>query len=416
MTSTLFRKQALDRLASPERLDAPMTLVPRPWWMLLAAFAAMIVAAALWAGLTFAPVKVGAQGILINRTGLAEIVAEDAGRIEALLVAPGDVVRAGQPIATIARTQLTRELADATSELKAAQARRARLERFYADQAASERQADAARVATIAESRAALEERARFLEEKAAQMTTLVQRGFITRQQQGDLELELAEVRERISGLDEAALRVTIEANARAEKSGLALLDEQRTIDAKAREIARLAARLGETEVIRASSAGQVTEVKLGAGDIIAAGTALATIAPETGGADAGLVALIYVPAAEGKRIAPGMAAEVVPTTVERAVYGHVPGRVLAVAPLPATAEGMRRVLRNDQLVQELTAKGAPIEVRIALERRPGSASGFAWSASEGPDAPVSAGSIVEGKVIVDERRVAALLLPGAAR
>lgn len=320
MTSTLFRKQALDRLASPERLDAPMTLVPRPWWMLLAAFAAMIVAAALWAGLTFAPVKVGAQGILINRTGLAEIVAEDAGRIEALLVAPGDMVRAGQPIATIARTQLTRELADATSELKAAQARRARLERFYADQAASERQADAARVATIAESRAALEERARFLEEKAAQMTTLVQRGFITRQQQGDLELELAEVRERISGLDEAALRVTIEANARAEKSGLALLDEQRTIDAKAREIARLAARLGETEVIRASSAGQVTEVKLGAGDIIAAGTALATIAPETGGADEALVALIYVPAAEGKRIAPAMAAEVVPTTVERAV------------------------------------------------------------------------------------------------
>lgn len=84
------------------------------------------------------------------------------------------------------------------------------------------------------------------------------------------------------------------------------------------------------------------------------------------------------------------------------------------MAPLPATAEGMRRVLRNDQLVQELTAKGAPIEVRIALERRQDSASGFAWSASEGPDAPVSAGSIVEGKVIVDERRVAALLLPGA--
>ena len=72
--------------------------------------------------------------------------------------------------------------------------------------------------------------------------------------------------------------------------------------------------------MIRASSAGQVTEVKLGAGDIIAAGTALATIAPETGGADEALVALIYVPAAEGKRIAPGMAAEVVPTTVERAV------------------------------------------------------------------------------------------------
>jgi HlyD family secretion protein len=397
-----------------------MTLVPRPWWLLLGAFAVMILAAGLWAGLTFAPVKVGAQGILIGRTGLAEIVAEEAGRIEALLVAPGDFVTAGQPIATIARTQMARELADATSELQAARGRRARLQRFYREQAASEGAADIARVATIAESRAALSERARFLEEKATQMTALVARGFITRQQQGDLELELAEVRERISGLDEDALRVTIEANARTEKSGLALLDEQRTIDTKERETRRLAARLGETEVIRAAAAGQVTEIKLGAGDIIAAGTALATIVPDLSGSgnrDANtLVALIYVPAADGKRIAVGMAAEVIPTTVERAVYGHIPGVVLAVAPLPATAEGMRRTLRNDQLVAELTAKGAPIEVRIALERRADNASGFAWSASDGPSAAVSAGSIVEGKVIVERRRVAALLLPGAAR
>jgi hypothetical protein len=76
----------------------------------------------------------------------------------------------------------------------------------------------------------------------------------------------------------------------------------------------------------------------------------------------------------------------------------------------------MRRTLRNGQLVAELTAKGAPIEVRIALERRADNASGFAWSASDGPGAAVSAGSIVEGKVIVERRRVAALLLPGAAR
>ena len=103
-----------------------------------------------------------------------------------------------------------------------------------------------------------------------------------------------------------------------------------------------------------------------------------------------------------------------VPTTVERAVYGHIPGRVISVAPLPSTPEGMRRILRNDQLVQELVAGGAPIEVRIALDRSAGNASGFAWSASAGPRNRISAGSIVRGQVVVDRRPVIGWLLPGA--
>jgi HlyD family secretion protein len=74
----------------------------------------------------------------------------------------------------------------------------------------------------------------------------------------------------------------------------------------------------------------------------------------------------------------------------------------------------MRRVLQNDQLVQQLLAGGAPIEVRIALERDAGNASGFAWSASRGPEASISAGSIVSGQVVVDHRRVIGWLLPGA--
>jgi HlyD family secretion protein len=108
------------------------------------------------------------------------------------------------------------------------------------------------------------------------------------------------------------------------------------------------------------------------------------------------------------------MTAEIVPTTVERSVYGHIPGRVISVAPLPATPEGMRRVLQNGQLVQELTASGAPIEVRIALERAPANRSGFAWSASKGPRTRISAGSIIDGQVVVDRKPVIAWLVPRA--
>lgn len=409
MSGSIYRKAALDRMASPERLDAPLRLVGRPAWLLLGAFAVAIVAAIVWAVLVQAPVKVAASGILINRNGLAEIVAAENGRIATLLIAPGDRVRAGQPIATIARTELTRELADARAKLLDARARYDRLQGFYGAQGGREAGADAQRLTTIAETRRALESRARFLEQKAARMAAIVDRGFIQRDRLVDVQIELADVRERISNLGESALRVRIDANARSGTSGLALLDEQRTIQEQQRQIDRLMARLGEEEVIRATTAGTVTEVKLNAGDVLAPGVALATLAPD--GDE--LVALLYVPAAEGKRIEPGMRAEIVPTTVERAVYGHIGGRVIAVAPLPATAQGMRRVLRNDQLVEELVARGAPIEVRVALDRDPANPSDFAWSASRGPRGRISAGSIVRGEVVVDRTRVIAMLLPG---
>lgn len=410
MAESIYRQSALDRMASPERLDAPLKLVGRPSWLLLGAFAAAIVCGLIWAILTSAPVKVSASGILIDRTGLAEIVASDAGRIDRLMVAPGDTVRAGQPIAALARTELVREIDAARAKLADAQARYARLRGFYGAQGSRQSGADSVRLSTIAESRRALAERERYLVTKAQRMETLLSRGFIQRDELVNVQIELADVRERLSNLGESALRVRIDANQRSGETGLALLDEQRIIDEQQRTIQRLSAQLADQQIVRASTSGVVTEVKVNAGDVVAPGGALATLSP-TGGS---LVALLYVPAADGKRIAPGMTAEIVPTTVERSVYGHIPGMVVSVAPLPATAEGMRRVLRNDQLVQELVAGGAPIEVRIALDRDAALASGFAWSASKGPKTRVSAGSIVRGQVVVDKTRLIRWLIPGS--
>ena len=156
MAETIYRQSALDRMANPERLDAPLTLVARPQWLLLGGFALAIIFGLIWAVVTQAPVKVQARGILIDRTGLAEIVAGDAGRIERLLVAPGEAVTAGQPVATVARTELSREIADARAKLSDAQGRYERLRGFYGSQGSREAGADSVRLGTIADSRVAL--------------------------------------------------------------------------------------------------------------------------------------------------------------------------------------------------------------------------------------------------------------------
>ena len=66
MAKQIFRKAALERMASPERTDHPTSLVGASGWLLLISFLVAIAAGAAWALQTKAPVKISARGILID--------------------------------------------------------------------------------------------------------------------------------------------------------------------------------------------------------------------------------------------------------------------------------------------------------------------------------------------------------------
>lgn len=412
MASSIFRKEALDRLANPERLDVSLRLVGLSHWLLLGAFLAMVVGAVGWAAMTLAPVKVGGRGIIIDRSGLTEVIASDTGRVITLAVAPGDQVRAGQPVATLAQGELDREIADTRARLAQAQARLARLRVYYSDQTANEGSADGGRLASISRTRTELDRRRLVLEERARRIAALVPRGFVGRDTLIAAEAAAAETRERIGTLDNEAARLRVDGVGRTGRYRLALLDEQTAIEQLQRELARQEARARDQTVVRAQSAGQVIEVKVGAGDVVAPGSALVTIARSQGNAEP--IALVYVPAGEGRRIQAGMTAELQPDTVERELFGSLAGRVVSVSPLPATREGMRRILRNDALVDQLLMGGAVTEVQVALERDPTTPTGFRWSSSRGPEAGVGIGTLTAARVVIDRRRVLGWLLPGS--
>jgi HlyD family secretion protein len=76
----------------------------------------------------------------------------------------------------------------------------------------------------------------------------------------------------------------------------------------------------------------------------------------------------------------------------------------------------MRRVLQNDQLVEQLSLGGAPIEVRLELRRTPDTPTGFEWSSSSGPVSGVNAGTLLEGKVVIEERPLIDLVVPSASQ
>jgi HlyD family secretion protein len=183
------------------------------------------------------------------------------------------------------------------------------------------------------------------------------------------------------------------------------------------RKLAMLQQRLRRLGVLASPYSGTVAEFKLNEGEMIERGGALFSLLPDApGGAATSLIATIYVDAAEGKNIRPGMRVELVPAGVKREEYGFIFGKVLSVAAMPATQEGMQRTLKNQKLVQTLSAAGAPLEVVVALEADAANASGLRWSSSRGPAAMLSPGSLCSAAVVTREETVFRLLVPAARR
>jgi hypothetical protein len=94
----LFREAALDRLATPARLDELMHVTSPKGWLNLLACWLVIATAAVWAIYGRVPTVVTGQGILIKDGSLQTIEAPASGQIFEILVNVGDQVRQDQVI------------------------------------------------------------------------------------------------------------------------------------------------------------------------------------------------------------------------------------------------------------------------------------------------------------------------------
>lgn len=403
-------------MASPDRLDQPLKLVRPANWIFLAVVGAVLLFALVWGLVARTPIEVPARGILVSTGGLAEISVEYNGRVEELLVRPGDSVTQGQVIARLSRSSREREIAAAEAALFDARAQAAASERTFRTGEAGQSGAEGTLLrslnARMAEVRRLLATRQRTVEN----MRGLVAENAATQEELASIIASRDELRAELRSLEQQRLEIGVTAARRRSERGEARLGESQLVEQRRRELAQLRAQTEDEAVLRAPQAGKVLEVRVNPGDVIAAGQGLATIDGLAGSkSDAGYEAILFAPPATGKRIASGMAVKVEPTTAEREIYGHIRGEVVSTAVFPASREAMVRLLQNERLADELSASGAPIEVRVRLEPAAGTPSGFAWSSSDGPGWAITQGTMLEAKVVLERRPFIAVLFPGLA-
>ncbi|PZW46983.1 NHLM bacteriocin system secretion protein [Humitalea rosea] len=415
----LFRAAALEKLASPERLDLAAAVVRPTAWLLLAT-AFLLVGVAVVGSITIrVPVKVAGEGILLSPEGVREVTTLSTGQVQSLLVRLGQRIEEGQVVARIGQPDLMQELATAQAELRDAQDH---LDRTLQFQANVSRATAASRIEqrqNLDESTGLTEQRLALLRTRLRDLEGLEARGLALKaavmQARGDVSSAIEELARTRYARRQSAVEET---NAQTEQERERLTLSLRHATAE-RHVAELQARLERSQVVVSPFAGVVAELKVNAGETVERGVALMTLLPG-GAADTGggrgafvpVVATLYISAADGKRVQQGMEVQIVPSTVRREEYGFIVGRVTSVAEVQATPEGMQRSLKNRQLAQTLSAAGAPFELRAELLTDPATPSGYRWSSSQGPDTAITTGTLAHAEVVTRREPLLQLLIP----
>jgi HlyD family secretion protein len=106
----LFRKESLERLSSPERLDQLMQVVNPRDWIPLTTFGVFILGALIWSIFGRIPMTENTQGVLIRPRKVAQFQSAIAGQLESLNVRQGQCVKKGEVLATVNPSEIRQQL------------------------------------------------------------------------------------------------------------------------------------------------------------------------------------------------------------------------------------------------------------------------------------------------------------------
>lgn len=405
----LFRKAALDRLSSPEQLDQLIGLTRARDWIAFLTLLCLIGLALGWSILGRVPERVKGSGILIATGGrVVDAVSVGDGTLSEILVPVGSRVTQGEIIARIIQPSLRQQLENVSAVVAEREQQLEALKLQLAERTKAAGDSFAAQIKAFTLRGADAQERVRVMEKQAQQDSALFDRRLITWQQLLETRRALAEARqtelEARSQISQAQSEEISQRNANARDQRSA---EERLADAQ-RQRAEIEIQLRQQEVVTSPADGRVTEWKAVPGTRTTPGQPLLSV--ESGAT--GLELLLYLPPSDGKRVHSGMEVQIAPSTIKREEYGMMKGTVADVSDFPSTAQAMQSVLRNDQLVQSFSAKGAPFATRIVLSPDATTPSGFAWSGGVGPEMQLTSGSLADGEVTVAWRRPISYVIP----
>lgn len=409
--SQIFRKASLDRLASPEQLDQVMTVTSPRGWIGLAAVGLILLGAVVWGVVGSLSEKVTGQGMLVRSGGVLEVVAPATGQVTDIAVAPGDSVREGDVVTWIAQPDLSDLLQDARERLDAQVRQHDQTVVFVEEDVRLRLQNLDQEHENITRTIEANEANLTLVRERISAQEQLVAQGLMTRtvllaarQQLEALNQQIRDGRVLLEQIDVQRLSLRNQAQERIRTARLALDRLNNEVDQFDRQF-RHASR------VVSPYTGRVLEVMIDQGQVLSAGAPILSL--DRDGPDVqDLVAIVFVASVYGKMVRPGMEIQISPSTVRQEEFGMMRGEVTFVSSFPASHRGMLRVLKNEQLVRELSGGGAPYEIHAELSVDPAAESRYRWTSSAGPAIEIQSGTTAAAQIIIAEQKPISKVIP----
>lgn len=463
----MFNAKALEQLTSPEQLEQLLQVTSRRSWIALSTLGGLLFLVLLWSVFGQIPMTLDGAGILTYPRRVVSFQAPASGQIASLEVSVGAGVRKGDVIGTLSQPDLQQRLDQERLRLAEVEDRQVQVSGLYAQRQDLEREAIArqrevlqtriASIIEIAEAQKArndsylAEQRAnadkvaeiqrvlgRALSERYASYQQLRSEGLTSddvvleaRQRVIDNELQGADLQVRLQELElkqleaENAYQQQMDrvAELRSQLQELSIREnqlQQQAVETEAdraleiQELQRSIARLEEELRVRGSivseHTGRILEIAAGPGQIVQAGQRIGSIEAED--PDARLIAVGYFSVGDGKKIDPGIAVRVTPSTVERERYGSIVGTVTEVSSFPVTTDAVTSVVGNTEVARELMQGFSKIQVYAELVTDADAHSGYRWTSGKGPKDPITAGTTAAVRATVEYRRPITFVIP----
>jgi HlyD family secretion protein len=400
-----FRKAAVDKLASPERLDVLMQVTSPQGWLALSAIGIVLTGVIAWSVFGSLQERVPGSGVLVRGGGNSVIRAGGTGTLT-LSVSLDDVVVPGEIVASIAGSGLDNTEETACNDSSA-----------YQNQANRESLLDRQNINNYNQAITSAEG----LKASAQGELTLAREDLARLEARPDLVTgpQVAAARSRVSALEQqiAGYDDSIRRN-QANIATTQALGGQRAAEVARLELRCEQARTGTGEMrdVTSTVSGRIVELIPKNGDQVAAGDPIAIIENATGE----LQVFAYVAVDQGDRLFQrlrdlGTSMEVqldLGNAVRREEYGLLKGTLAEVGEIAVTDQAVMNRFQNTGIVDSVLGDGPKTEVRIILDRDPDTESGFAWSSGSGPPVQLRGGSLVTAQIIADSRRPISLVVP----
>lgn len=405
-----FRKAALEKLSTPEKLDQLIKITSLNAWIVLIMIASTITTAISWSFYGRVKTKIDTMGIILGGE-VYDVVSTSQGQLLNLNVDIGDHVNAGDVIATIEQPDLILQIESAKAAVSERQYELKQLEVYGSQDSRLQGDIIDKQRKNIKLQIQATQKSLSFHQQQLSIEKDLLSKGLITKPQVINREMQIEETLNQIKNLEANLVQTNSqELNSEYSHSQRRTLIQQRIAQEKLR-LDQMIETYEKRNSITSPHTGEVLEILSKSGVVVGPGTPLFKI-KNSKSLDDKLKGVMYIPSRDGKKIKVGMDALVVPSTVRPQEFGYIKGKITYVSEFPVTQQGLMTSMQNDQLVRSMLQMGAPFEVYVEFEENAENFSGYQWTSASGPKVNVNPGTSCSGKITVKEEAPITLVVP----